>query len=459
MIPWFAQWLVSGTVVAVIATVAIRLVPAGAAAERHRLWWATLLAVLALPVLAQVSLGPTAPGAAMAPQEAMVAEPAGLVGLNVPTWATLLMPCLWAVWSAVAIARLGCGAVAIRRLLRSSRPLALPSWRLPGVRGARVVCSPELAGACVVGFFKPTIVVSSELVKRLERDALDAIVRHEAAHLERYDDWTHLAAQVIVAVVGAHPAVWWIARQIERECEAACDAMVAADTGDPHGYASALAAVAEASLGASRERTMLAPGALMRRSSLTQRVMRVLAHAPIRSSVRWGSALATLGVVSGATVAALSLPPVLVPAGQRVKAGLASLPQPRAVRAAVPTIDSRRLDVPAEVNVLRAADQTRVAEVTALPPVQDAPPEPANAPLPAPGEDAAPPADDALVVAPARNLAFVVPTPADAIAAEGQGFGALAARAGGATGSAMNRAGRSVGRFFGNSGRAIANRF
>lgn len=464
MIASFAQWLVSGVVVAIVAAVAVRLVPSGAAAERHRLWWAALLAVLALPVVALFPLFMPLPVDVQSVADASPASPSALFDIEPPAWLAVALTVAWGVWISVGLARLGLGGVAMRRLMASTRPLsyepvAATLRDVATVRGARVLCSPAIGGACAVGFLHPRIVVSSDLVRRLDPDALRTIVRHEAAHLERYDDWTTLAQQVIVMFAGVHPAVWFIARQIAHECEAACDQRVVEMTRDPLSYARALAAVAEAGSSVARVRPMLAPGALTRRGHLRLRVARLLSASPVHARVRRTAALAGVGVVMLATVTAACMPPVLARAVERPLAVLVALPAPFAARISLPELASRRVEVepagPALAMAQRGPEggQSPAAE----PPASVADPDAASGAVVQPAVTVL--EHERLPEAPSRVTTVAVPEGASAASREANAFARHMSDAGAATGSAMTRAGRSIGRLFSSGGRAVSNRF
>lgn len=205
-----AQWLVSGMAVALAATAAVRFVPAGAAAERHRLWWAALLAVVALPLFpmaASLVFPPVAtPGV---DGGTAAARDAALFAVALPSWLDLWLAVAWALWSSVSLARLGLSAVAVRRLVAKSTPLPSDALvrLLVGIRGAEVRSAPGLHGACAVGFVRPRIIVGAEVTTRCDADALRLIVLHEAAHLARYDDWIRLTRHLIAVAAGFHPAV------------------------------------------------------------------------------------------------------------------------------------------------------------------------------------------------------------------------------------------------------------
>src|SRR4029079_7242963 len=99
----------------------------------------------------------------------------------------------------------------------------LPRWceRQASGRGAQVRISGEISGACAIGFGRPTILVSAGLAAALNDEALESIILHEHAHLQRYDDWARAVQCVLLGVARWHPAVRWISRPIDVERETA----------------------------------------------------------------------------------------------------------------------------------------------------------------------------------------------------------------------------------------------
>ena len=87
---------------------------------------------------------------------------------------------------------------------------------------------------CLRDWLPPSVhSVSSALTERLNVDEVEAVVLHEYAHLQRYDDWACLAQAVIRALAGWHPAVWRVTRQLDIEREAARDRLVVQRTQSP----------------------------------------------------------------------------------------------------------------------------------------------------------------------------------------------------------------------------------
>ena len=71
----------------------------------------------------------------------------------------------------------------------------------------------------------------------------ESIFIHELAHVARRDHVTSVLADVIVAVLFWNPAIWWVRRQLAKQCEYACDDCVAAADKSPVEFAATLLAV------------------------------------------------------------------------------------------------------------------------------------------------------------------------------------------------------------------------
>lgn len=457
---WVVQWLLQGALVAALATVAIRLVPSTSPRLRHQLWWLALGTVLVLPWLAPL----------LAPQAVATLPAARALSVDVappPAWLWDATVAAWTCSVLLACASLASELGALQLLKRVSRPLALRDAPMsealyrsvPAVRNARLAVSDEVTGACAVGFFAPRIILSSRLLPGLDAASLDMIVRHELAHLERFDDWLRLLQRSVVAVAGLHPAVRWISHQIDIEREAACDRLVVDRVGGELLYARALTAVAELTAAVRQGVPHLAPGASIGAGGLQARVERILRQPRTTPGLLRAMSAGSVAVLALAVTFVAGLPPlVTVTALEPALRVLASLPASRAFMPQVPRLESHAL---------------RVAEPPAPADRGTQPEQPLTEPAPASGEAGPVPAADDTLAAPPTALADTLDVPerhdmsralADAaLAAQPRalpgGVGARAARAGTAAGTSAARAGSAVGRFFTRGGRSVADRF
>jgi VWFA-related protein len=146
--------------------------------------------------------------------------------------------------------------------------------RRGSTRRAAVLRSVEIGTPMLAGLRRPAILIPERLFAELTEEELTQIGLHEAAHLARRDDYALLASRAIEALLPFHPAVRWIARQIDLERELACDDFVLESIGVPRSYAACLLRVVELCSGA--RASWAATGVAGNRSQLTKRVNRLL---------------------------------------------------------------------------------------------------------------------------------------------------------------------------------------
>ena len=140
--------------------------------------------------------------------------------------------------------------MALRRSCVPVQPEAIPAevrqtLSSQNRRGA-TLCSSGLARVpAALGFFKPLVVIPSWALRDFSSTELHAVVLHELAHLDRWDDWSNLAQKVLRGLFFFHPAMWWIDTRLSLEREMACDDLVLARTANPRQYAECLVSLAE----------------------------------------------------------------------------------------------------------------------------------------------------------------------------------------------------------------------
>jgi Zn-dependent protease with chaperone function len=175
---------------------------------------------------------------------------------------------------AVALAALSAAAggsllVALRSALLASRLSRARSFALPS--GAGVVPSLR-AFAATVGWFRPTVLVSSALVEQLTPAQVDVVVSHERAHAARRD-----ALAVAVARVLSLGHLPFVRRRILADltlaCEQACDEAAARACGDRVLVAETIVAAERA---AGSAHALAAPGLAFGGSEVASRVEALL---------------------------------------------------------------------------------------------------------------------------------------------------------------------------------------
>jgi hypothetical protein len=304
-----ALW--QGMVVACGLAICMRLTPRIPARLRYGIWAAGFAALVCLPFLpgavekiTAAWLGAGTGGTFWRPFGSGMAsgsESHPFVALDA-RW-SLAIAALWILASLLRGVGLASHAIRMRRLWKSARPVApsnccdleqgVDGWvsRLRG--GAQLCVTDELDRPCVIGFFRPRILIPAWLLQRLTPKELEQVVLHEGEHLRRMDDWANLAQKLCLVVFPLNPALWWLERQLCAEREMACDDGVVGRTQAPRAYALCLAGLAEKGL--ARREAALSLGAWQRRPELAERVHRLLRRQRALSPAASASAVALVG--------------------------------------------------------------------------------------------------------------------------------------------------------------------
>ncbi len=177
--------LVLGLAIAALATTASALVARRNSGTRFAVWFAAMLAIASLFLFAK----PLAHSA--------VAVHVGAPEISLPAQWALYIFLAWAFFAGIGLARIARGLWRVRSLKKSCVPLegSLPDRIVnPATsRGIAICTSESLRVPAALGFFHPVIALPGWTLRELSGEELNAVVLHEAAHLERWDDWTNLA--------------------------------------------------------------------------------------------------------------------------------------------------------------------------------------------------------------------------------------------------------------------------
>jgi beta-lactamase regulating signal transducer with metallopeptidase domain len=301
--------LAAGSALTAVVALVLRLTPRKNSQTRFAVWFATLLAVVALPLF----------GSAWGSHAVNAGSPAAL--LTIPaTWAFIVVS-LWAALALAGVLRVGLGLWQVRRLRRSC--LAIDPQLLSAdlqdtldefrkTRPVAVLVSSRVDVPTALGFRRPAVVIPTWLADEMTAGELKYVVLHELAHLRRHDDWTNLIQKLVKAVFFFHPGVWWIERKLSLDREMACDDAVLLQTSAARVYAQCLARVAEKRL--SRRHMTLAQAAVDRVHQLSLRVMNILAEAPggDRTARLWKPAIPMVMAIAIACAFSASRTPELV---------------------------------------------------------------------------------------------------------------------------------------------------
>ncbi len=158
---------------------------------------------------------------------------------------------LWVIIANLLLARLAIGYVRLTIAKRQlqMRDLNELEWEALFNATARPVAigySSILSEPCVIGFARPVIALPHTITQRLSAQDAMRVIRHECAHVSRWDDVTNLCRQTVAALLFFNPIVHVIARALDVDREIACDDVAATDALDRVEFAKCLFDIATA---------------------------------------------------------------------------------------------------------------------------------------------------------------------------------------------------------------------
>ena len=467
------NWVLQGGVVVLAAAAGLRAIHMSRTGARSLVLWTAYAIVLALPAVPWMvdAMSPAAFGSPEARGGLIAAGP--VVGMPDAWWTSpALVAAGWLGWSVASALRLGADILAVRSARRACQPCSpaiearLPIWRRVSATGrpTRVMLSTRVGSAAVLSCGWPVIAVAPALVDRLADDDLDRVVVHEWAHVQRRDDLVYAVQVLLGILVGWHPALWWLDRQLTLEREAGCDGLAVRVTGSAKLYASCLATLAGLPRDAGRLGALAAA-----RSGLHRRVVRILAL-PRRGAVRsgWQSLVCTISGVGGCALVvghvnligaleAASIPPrrPAVTAAAAVRPSMAAEPGASRTDPVRPPVDRR---------VRSTSAPASTGQVEVQPPSMATAGSEPGAPVAAPVRPEPEREVDegtGLPAAPAASaeVGAEAPAPAPPIEIKPRAAWTAAADAGVAIGHSYRDAGVATGGFFKRLGKKIARSF
>ena len=183
------------------------------AALRHLVWLSALCTLVLLPlaILITPAWRPSMVTAALLPQ---VARTVIVVSASAPASPIPVSTIVFAVWAAVALlltARVVVGQLRAAALVRAASPF-----------GDATALSAETDVPLVCGLWQPVVLLPLEAAEWADA-RLSVVVRHESAHVTRFDPLAQVIADLACALYWPLPWVWLASRQLRMEAELACD--------------------------------------------------------------------------------------------------------------------------------------------------------------------------------------------------------------------------------------------
>jgi hypothetical protein len=153
--------------------------------------------------------------------------------------------------------------------------LFVASWARAAVRAVAALTRADSHVAGTVGLWRPTIVISNELVARVDRDALEAVLAHEGAHVRHRDPLRIWLAQIVTDLQWPFPGARRRFDRWRHVLELARDEEVRVGGVDGADLASAILAAARL-----LTRSPQGAGLIHTRVGLETRITRLLAPLP-----------------------------------------------------------------------------------------------------------------------------------------------------------------------------------
>ncbi len=94
------------------------------------------------------------------------------------------------------------------------------------VRKLRIRLSYYHTSPFIIGAFRPSIVIPSNIINSMDEESLKSILMHELMHLKHHDNTVRIVCYLIQAIHWFNPVIWFSLRLMSRDCEIACDSSV-----------------------------------------------------------------------------------------------------------------------------------------------------------------------------------------------------------------------------------------
>jgi len=159
---------------------------------------------------------------------------------------------VWSVGFLLLLARLGVGVSRVVRIVRNAvlvpKPVMREFRRVCDQLGYRkaldVRCSSEVKSPLLCGLLRPVLILPDRVCEQGHgSDHLSAILAHELSHARSHDTFWNTMLHVSGIVLWFHPLVWRMRRAHAAACEAVSDCVAADFVGDIDVYGRVLARV------------------------------------------------------------------------------------------------------------------------------------------------------------------------------------------------------------------------
>ncbi len=250
--------------------------------------------------------------------------------LGYPHWSFWIFA-IWFAGAALVVCRLTIGAVGSYLIIALADEDTSPEWiellhlyaKEAGLgRQIRLMSSRHLTLPKTGGIIWPLIVLPAE-AREWETGRLATVLRHELAHIRRWDILTLMVSRFACALNWFNPLFWYAHLRLRNEMERACDDSVIAAGTKPSVYALHLTEIARTF---QSPRSAWTAAAMAHRSSLKDRLMSILDPAARRKPLSLGRIALVAALLLGFTLPLAAFQPWAVAESPRV-ADIIAAPQ------------------------------------------------------------------------------------------------------------------------------------
>lgn len=261
LVGWLLTWSWQILLLFGVAWIALRFDRSRSATIRYRIWLIAIVAVSALPLLSLLIYSLKLP-AAISPSLFPYIDTLDNVPI-VPTeqpeqpaisWLAIgavLLFTVWAVGVIISLARLGNSLWKLHKIQSSAQPVSMADLECSDtdllLRSASVALSKDVQSPGLAGFINPVILLPTDIVSWTSPEERVSILRHEFAHLDRYDHLVSLFQSILKSLLFFHPLLRYGCSQLNLERELACDDRVLGLGTEPRAYAESILKAAERS--------------------------------------------------------------------------------------------------------------------------------------------------------------------------------------------------------------------
>lgn len=241
---------------------------------------------------------------------------------------------VWFVGFSVHLGRTSFDFVACKKLIKFQSTNLDATWEnkflaLQGMMGLSNKITYKLSSLvnspCVVGVFKPVILIPPALLLHLPTAQIEAVILHELAHIKRNDYLINLLQCIIKGIFFFNPFMIYLSKTIDQERENSCDDIAVHYCGSAMEYSKGISKLAELN-----SFNQLALAAKSKKYSILPRIRRLFGDHSSDKNATFQLFCSTLigifGLVMAANIQALPNTPVHIKPAQANQTPVNSVP-------------------------------------------------------------------------------------------------------------------------------------